>query len=121
MQVLVSQPHLTRALFQAQILLGMVRLPAQQPQGGGGAGSHGGAPLAQQQQPPPQGQFQGSKVLIKSQRLDLCCNRASRLNRAKNKESFVMIMFLVICLTNRGSMKRSTSKFPNASLAQNLS
>ena len=44
-QVLVSQPHLTRALFQAQILLGMVR-PVQQGGPGGGPGSQGGAPMA---------------------------------------------------------------------------
>ena len=60
-QVLVSQPHLTRALFQAQILLGMVR-PVQQGGAGGGPGSQGGGPPMAAGGPPaamPPVQYQG--------------------------------------------------------------
>lgn len=46
-QALVSQPQLTRALFQAQILLGMVKPLQQGGEGGGGEGGGVGAP------PPP--------------------------------------------------------------------
>ena len=67
-QLLVSQPSLTRALFQAQVLLGMVR-PMQQGSQGGGAPAPP-PPIAaaisqpqQQQQPiaPPIQQYQGVK------------------------------------------------------------